>query len=167
MLLEILTLLVLISIIVSSLLLARYISSNVRKDRELIRVRDDRVNQLIRRVEVSAHRAAKGAHVVLNNHVALRAEITEFAQYVDEQNASIKGYLLRLDLLANADMLAARRDELMRTKELKIALERLVSSATLARQQPAGRDLMAIEFINNRIIELETIIDEGGIKEVE
>ena len=156
--LNIITLVILVLVIVSYLLLDRLIVSNARKDRELSRVREDRLVKIFKRVEVVAERSTKLEQLVLNQQIALNDKMDALSRFIDERNTYVTFQQNQFEALAKSDMLAARRDELIRTKELKVALERIISMTTMSRQEPAAIDQLAIESVANRIAELEDIL---------
>lgn len=159
MLLKIITLSTLVIVIVSPLLLTRLIWSNTRKDRELLRLRDEKALQLTRRVEQVALQAIKTEQFIMEHHLLLDAKIDEVTRFIETHNNSVNSHLRTFDLFLKSDMVAARRDELTRSKELKVALERLVGVSTLSRQAPSVNDMLAIDSLTRRIKDLEEILD--------
>lgn len=91
---------------------------------------------------------------------ALSDKMNALAKLVDEHSSSVTFSQNQLDTLMRADVLAARREELLRTKELKTALERLMGVAMTSRQAPSPNDVLALENLDNRIDELEKILAE-------
>ena len=154
------TLVILFLVIVSYIMLDRRMVSNARKDRELSRVREERLVKVFNRVEVIAERATKLEQLVLNQQVALNEKMDALSKFIDERNTYVTFQQNQFEALAKSDMLASRRDELIRTKELKVALERIISMTTMSRQEPAAIDQLAIESLANRIEELETILKD-------
>ena len=149
MLFEIVTILLIICLILSSILPARVIVSHMKKDRELSRVRDERLNKIVKQVQTISQQ-------VTITQSALNDKMNALSHYVDERNTYVTFQQEQFKILAKSDMLSARRDELMCLKELKTALERIMSMTTMSRQAPAVIDLFAIEKVTDRIKELET-----------
>ena len=154
------TLVILFLVIVSYIMLDRRMVSNARKDRELSRVREERLVKIFKRVEVIAERSTKLEQLVLNQQVTLNEKMDALSEFIDERNTYVTFQQNQFEALAKSDMLAARRDELIRTKELKVALERIISMTTMSRQEPAAIDQLAIASLTNRIEELETILKD-------
>jgi hypothetical protein len=90
----------------------------------------------------------------------LEDKMNSLTNFVDKHNTYVIFQQTQFDALAKADLLAARREELIRTKELKVALERLTGVAMTSRQPPAPNDVLALEFLDRRIAELEKILDK-------
>ena len=164
--LEIMSLLILVLVVVSTLLLARFISLNERKNRELSRVREERLTQIVKQVEVVASNAVKTEQLVIDNQLILDEKMGDLIRLMGAHNIYVTDQQVEFNALAKSDMLSARRDELLRLKELKVALERLIGMSTLSRQSPAVIDILAIENVTNRIEELEIILANnilGGV----
>lgn len=151
---------ILILVIVFPFLLAWYISSILRKNRDLDRVRQDRVTT---RIEKLARQTTEAIDSIRNSQIALNANLDNAAKIILHHSRFIDSQIKKLNELAESDILAARRDELIRTKEAKRALERLMTITTMSRQNPETVDILAIESATNRIEELEAILSEGGV----
>lgn len=80
-----------------------------------------------------------------------------FDAFIVDTNLALRD----LNALTKSDINAARRNELIRTKELKAAIERVISVTTMSRQDPAAQDVLALEAANLRIKELEEIFGGG------
>lgn len=128
------------------------ISYDVRRFQELNLKRQ---KQLIGEAGEAAKKATGAAVLVLDRQTDLDKRTTEFYRRIDL-------HLQKLDVLANSDVIAARRDELIRAKELKVALDRIVTLTTLSRQQPDSMYLEAIESVTKRIEDLEDILEKKG-----
>lgn len=157
MLIDILIALILIVVIGSTLFLARFISLNSRRNRELDRAGEDRVLRRVEQLMKDNHRIYS---LVIDRQSTLDKKMNKFTNVLMDFNIFINLQLQKIETLIKSDMTAARRDELIRTKELKAALERLISITTLSRQPPIGSDILAIEAARNRIEELEKILIE-------
>jgi len=151
---------ILILVIVFPFLLAWYISSILRKNRDLDRVRQDRVTT---RIEKLARQTTEAIDSIRNSQIALNANLDNAAKIISHHSRFIDSQIKKLNELTESDILAARRDELIRTKEAKRALERLMTITTMSRQNPETVDILAIESATNRIEELEAILSEGGV----
>ena len=164
--LEIMSLLILVLIVISTLLLARFISLNVRKDRELSRLREERLIHLFKRVEVVASNAVKTEQLVIDNQVVLDDKMGDLIRLMGAHNIYVTDQQEQFNALAKLDILSARRNELLSLKELKESLIRISGMATLSRQSPDAIDVLAIENVTNRIKELELILANdilGGV----
>jgi hypothetical protein len=153
--LEIITLLI---VVVSPLLLVWYILSKLKKNSELDRVRQDRVTT---RIEQLARQTVDAAKVIVNHQASLNKDVEDLRKHIDERAIFIALQQELFETLAKSDVIAARRDELLRTKELKVALERLMGVALTSRQPAAPNDIVALENLTIRIKELETILGLG------
>ncbi len=154
--LEIVALLILAIAVVSPFVLARYFSTNLQKSRDLDRVRQDRVAA---RIELLAKETIEAGRTISISQSDLTKELESFWKHVDEENAFLKSEYQNFNKLAKSDMMFARREELLRSKELKIALERLMGIALTSRQPASPNDILALENLNNRISELEMILE--------
>lgn len=148
-------LLILVFGVVSPMLCAWFVSRNLRNDMEL---NWKRQNQLRESSEQISKQTQEAAQIVIDGQNTLYEAINEVAQVVSNHNTFVDSHFQKLNELMNSDMMAARRDELIRTKELKVALDRIVTLTTLSRQQPDVRYITAIESATNRIEDLETIL---------
>jgi len=159
--LEFITLLMLFTFVVSQLLLTRYISKNLRKDRELSRVRDERALQVFKRVQVIAEQAVQTQQLVIDHQTVLDEKLDEVTKTIYEYNTFVNLQLQKLRDLVYSDINIARQNELTRTRELKVALERLGAATTMSRQPVPTTDMLALESATNRIKELETILEDN------
>lgn len=92
----------------------------------------------------------------------LDKKMDALSRFVDTRNTYVTFQQNEFNALARADMLAARREELLRTKELKVALERLMGVALTSRQPASPNDVLAIENLTKRIEELEGMLNNKG-----
>ena len=164
--LEIITSLILVFIVVFYLLLDRHIFRNFKKDRELSRVREERLIQVVKRVEVVASNAVKTEQLVIDNQVVLDDKMGDLIRLMGAHNIYVSDQQEQFNALAKSDILSARRNELLSLKELKESLIRISGMATLSRQSPDAIDVLAIENVTNRIKELELILANdilGGV----
>lgn len=145
---EIITLLILVIVIVSYVLL----------DRKLT---DDRVMLMVKETSTVALAVLDATEFIVDHQNILNDKMNALSRFVDEHSTNVTIQQKFFDALANADVLTARREELLRTKELKVALERLMGIALTSRQPPASNDVLAIENLTNRIEELEAILMES------
>lgn len=167
--LEFITLLVVVLVVVSPYAVGLYIYSRLKKkidnDREDQNYKYDldRANQnyVIRQTERIARQTTEMSQRILDCQSALNEKMDAFSQFVDERATVIGWEHEQFRALAKADMLSARREELLRTKELKVALERLMGVAMTSRQPPAPNDVLALERLTSRIEELETILKDS------
>lgn len=140
------SLLILVIVVVSPFVVSRYIISNFSALQAYRDVNErERQDQIITRILDSTQR-------IIDCQNAL-------AKLVDKHSTSVTFREEQFNALARADVLAARREELLRTKELKIALERLMGVALTSRQPPAPNDVLALENLERRIEELEKILE--------
>lgn len=154
--LEIITLLILAIVVISHVLLVRTI-----RDNEAILMVEKA--EIMWRVEKSNSAILDATQRIVNHQNALDAKMDALAECVDKHSANVTLQQEQFNTLARVDMLSARREELLRTKELKVALERLMGVALTSRQPPAPNDVLALENLTRRIKELETIlIDNEG-----
>lgn len=130
---------------------SKFIYRNVKKNREVIQAKQAQVDKMARDF-------LKATQLIIDYQTKLDEMFDEAMKLVDTQNTSVLAYLKMFDATAKSDLLAARRDELIRTKELKVALERIMGMAMTSRQEPSAIDQLAMESIINRIKELEEII---------
>lgn len=135
----------------------KIIYNGIKKNREISQAQQIRIENLSKDF-------LKAIQLIIDCQEALDKTVQELTKLVDTQNKSLHGHLTRLNLMVQSDMLSARRDELIRAKELKVALERIISMTTMSRQDPSAIDQLAIEAVTNRIEELERIliIDKAG-----
>lgn len=125
---------------------ANIINENLRKNRELDQERYDLLEQIVKKIEEESQ--------------LVDIKIDALSRFVDERNTYVTFQQEQFNSLAKTDMLAARREELFRTKELKIALERLMGVAFISKQPAASQDVLALENVTKRIRELEVILDD-------
>ena len=159
--LEIITLLVLVLVVVLLVLLARFISSNLQKDRELSRARDERTFKLVREAWGMILRIEETAQVITKTQDYLDEKVDKLARIIEEHNTTVNEHLGAFTALAKSEMLATRRNELVMATELKVALERIMGVALTSRQPVAPNDVIAMENLTKRITDLETILGEG------
>jgi hypothetical protein len=100
---------------------------------------------------------------VVDHQNVLDDKMDALAEFVDRHSTNVAFQQEQFYTLTKADMLAARREELLRTKELKVALERLMGVALTSRQPAAPNDLLALENLTKRIEELESILERGDV----
>jgi hypothetical protein len=156
--LTVITFILLLYVIVSSVLLARTVSSNVKKDRELNALRDSRLMELVKQVKQDSHQAAKAVEMVQKEQSAFDVKMVSIFDVCDEHSKIVKSYLDEIRSLVEIDITAARRNELSRTKELKTQLERFMSMTTISRQSIPTSDMLMLESTKTRIEELEAIL---------
>jgi hypothetical protein len=151
---EIITLLLLIALIVLTLLLSR-------------KIPDDVTLQMIAKTNRIATRALDTAQVYIDSQknvdkifLRLDDKMDALSRFVDTHSTRVAFQQEQFDALAKADVSSARREELLRCKELKIALERLMGVALTSRQPPSPNDILALENLTKRIKELEDILKE-------
>jgi hypothetical protein len=148
---------ILLVVIVSPFVLAWYITVKINENAHRDRVRQDEVSK---RVENLARETIEAIPVIVKYQTALDEAMSDLLRFVGSQKTYTYFQQEQFSALAKADMLAARREELLRTKELKIALERLMGVALTSRQPAAPNDVIAIENLTKRIEELEKIVGE-------
>jgi len=147
-------------LVVSSLLLTWYISLTLKKNRNLDRVKQDQVTAQVVQL---AQETVKISQHISSLQTILDEKMNALSNFVDAHSTTVALQQKQFNALARSDMLSARREELLRTKELKVALERLMGVALTSRQPPASNDVLAIENLTNRIEELESILKAGDI----
>lgn len=129
------------------------INANVKKNREKDENRQEQIDRL-------AKDFLKAIQLVMKYQDDLEDKMNALSELVDRHNTYVTSHQAQFDSLAKADLLAARREELIRTKELKVALERLMGVAMTSRQPPAPNDVLALEFLDRRITDLEEILNK-------
>jgi hypothetical protein len=115
---------------------------------------------MIKKINVVGLDVIEATQRISNHQNYLDEKMDALARLVDEHSTSVTFTEEQFNLFARADVLAARREELLRTKELKIALERLMGIAMTSRQPPAPNDIIALEYLNQRIEELGDAIND-------
>lgn len=145
--LVVITLLILVVVIVSYLFL----------DRKIVTTFDD-VLLLVKEANVATSAVFDTTELITDHQKALDDKMDALAAFVDAHSTNAAFQQEQFNVLVKADMLSARREELRRTKELKIALERLMGVALTSRQPPAPNDVLALENLTTRIEELESIL---------
>lgn len=157
MLFEFVILLVLILLIVSNVLLAR-------------RIPDKRTMKMIEKTNFISSRALTATQIYIDSQRDIDKLLREFdvkiddlSKFVNEHTTGVVRQLEQFSSVAKSDMLSARREELRRLKELKVALERLMGVALTSRQPPAPNDILALENIEKRIEELEKIFGQTWV----
>lgn len=153
------TLLILVSVILSYLLLDKLIVRSFLKYEDLNQERDKHLKQIIHDFNDVASSLLDTAQLMIGNQNTLNHKMNALTTFIDERNSYVIFQQEQFQELAKADMLTARREELLRCKELKAALERLMGVAMTSRQPPAPNDVIALENLENRIKELESIIE--------
>jgi hypothetical protein len=139
-------------VVMSYLLLNRLIFQKFGESQEFIEVGIRQTNDISSRVlDLTQH--------IIDHQERLDNKMDALANLVDKHSTSVTFQQSQFDALARADVLAARREELLRAKELKVALERLMGVAMTSRQPSSPNDVIALENLDNRIEELERIID--------
>lgn len=156
--LTVITCILLVYVIVSSVLLARTVSSNAKKDRDLSVQRDSRLMELVKQVKQESRQAAKAAEIVQTEQSTLDVKMVSILEAYDTHSKSVNSYLDTIKSLVEIDITAARRNELTRTRELKTQLERFMSMTTVSRQSIATSDMLMLESTRTRIEELEAIL---------
>lgn len=136
--------------------LVKFISKVIRESNESDQLRELRITT---RIEELTKEIAEVVQLVVRHQSKLKEEMTDIFEVLENFNTFINLQLQQLQELVKSDMISARRDELVRTRELKNALERLVSITTMARQPPIGSDSLAINAATSRIEELEAILE--------
>jgi hypothetical protein len=126
------------------------------------KIADDRelIMSMIKKINVVGLDVIEATQRISNHQNYLDEKMDALARLVDEHSTSVTFTEEQFNLFARADVLAARREELLRTKELKIALERLMGIAMTSRQPPAPNDIIALEYLNQRIEELGDAIND-------
>ena len=149
---EFITLLVLILLIVSHVLLACKIS-------------DDNIIRLIEKTNVALDKSLDATQIYIDSQAdfyklfnKLDDKMDALARFVDDHSTKVNFQQELFSGLAKFDVDSARREELRRLKELKVALERLMGVALTSRQPSSPNDVLALENIEKRINELETIL---------
>lgn len=151
--LEFITLLILVAVVVSYILLAR-------------KLNNDKTLAIIEKTNLAAEKALETSHIFVDSQrnvnrifEAFDKKLDALSRFVDAHSTNVAFQQEQFHTLARSDMLSARREELLRTKELKVALERLMGVAFISKQPPAPNDVLALENLTNRIEELETLLD--------
>lgn len=151
---EFIVVVLLIGLIVSHVLLAR-------------KIQDKRIIRMIEKTNLTSSRSLDASQAYINSQKDVDRLLAKFddkmnalAVLVDNHSTSVAHQKEQFIALAKADMLAARREELRRLKELEITLERLMGVALTSRQPAAPNDVLALENIGKRIEELEKILED-------
>jgi hypothetical protein len=149
---EIITLLLLIVLVVLYLLLSR-------------KIPDDKTLAMVTQTNLIATRALDTVQIYIDSQkdvdrifATFDKKMDALSGFVDVHSTNVAFQQEQFSSFAKADMLAARREELLRCKELKAALERLMGVALTSRQPPSPNDVLAIENLTNRIKELEALL---------
>jgi hypothetical protein len=158
---EYISLLILVFIVGLLIGLAYYIVITVREDRGASRVREEQLILMLENVESIALDVGKAQSDVSDFQNSLNNKLNALTSFIDERNSYVTFQQEQFNALAKSDMLAARREELLRTKELKVALERLMGVALTSRQPASSNDILAIENLTRRIEELEQILKDN------
>lgn len=159
--LTVVTFIILVIVVVSSFIvirlitnLFRFILNDEKTNRELNRRRDIRLSEVLKKIQ-------QAQIFISETQDALDTKMDALSRFVDERNTYVTYQQEEFKAFAKSDMLSARRDELIRVNELKVALERIISMTTMSRQAPAAIDALALESVTNRIKELEMILESG------
>jgi hypothetical protein len=118
---------------------------------------------MVKKTESITSRVLDVMQRVVDHQNVLDDKMDALAEFVDRHSTNVAFQQEQFYTLTKADMLAARREELLRTKELKVALERLMGVALTSRQPAAPNDLLALENLTKRIEELESILERGDV----
>lgn len=153
-----LELITLLFVVASPLLVAWYIRVIVIQEANRVMIRQDRVAT---RVDKLADEITKASRLIVASQSSLDRKFDALSNLVDTVSTNVTWEYQNLNALAKSDVVASRREELHRSKELKVALERLMGVALTSRQPPAQNDVIALEILERRIKELETILREG------
>lgn len=145
-------LLILGVVVVSYLRLDKLIFEKFGKHQEIIEAG-------IKKTNATASSVIDITQRLIDHQESLDNKMDALAELVYKHSTSVAFQQAQFDALARADVLAARREELLRAKELKVALERLMGVAMTSRQPSSPNDVIALENLDNRIEELERIID--------
>lgn len=152
---KLIILLVLILLIVSHVLLIRRIP-----DRKFIKMLE-KTNQISSRA-LAATRIYMEAQKDVDDLLGkFDIKMDALARFVDSHSTNVAFQQEHFSALAKSDVDSARREELRRLKELKVALERLMGVAMTSRQPPSPNDVLALENIESRIEELESLLGSG------
>lgn len=148
--LEFITLLILVvvMVLVSYVLLRRQVTNTY-----------DEVIPMVKETSIVASKTHDAIERIFDHQNTLDEKMDALGEFVDRHSTNVAFQNEQFNALAKADLLAARREELLRTKELKVALERLMGVAFTSKQPPAPNDVIAIENLTKRIEELETILN--------
>jgi len=147
-------------ILASVFWLGRTISKIIRREREYRKVREERVDEMIEKINTAASKTFDSAQRIYDHQKILDDKMDALAVFVDSHSTNVAFQQEQFNMLAKADVLSARREELLRCKELKVALERLTGVALTSRQPPSPNDVVAIENLTKRIEELELILSK-------
>lgn len=143
----------------SVLLLGRALSNHFRSEQEYNRTREARFTEMVKEVNEVASEVHDATLFIIDYQKSFDDNMNTFAKFVDAHSKNVTLQQNHFNALAKNDMLAARREELLRTKELKIALERLMGVAFTSKQPPSPNDVLAIENLTKRIEELEELLN--------
>lgn len=136
----------------SMFVLGRTLTKYYRSEQEFNKRREDQFVEMIKEINVVVSKT-------LYQQKILDDKTTALTTFVDTHSTNVASQQEQFNALARADILSARREELLRTKELKVALERLMGVALTSRQPPAPNDVLALENLTKRIEELESILN--------
>lgn len=150
------TLLVWVVVAILLIKFISYASSELRKNKELLEFRANQVNEAIARAEHLSTLVVESENLIIEHQLAL-------VDKMNKNNEFVASHLETIKQLAKSDLIASRRNELARTRELKATLERLVGVSTMSRQPPSPNDIVAIDSLTNRIEELELILADQTI----
>lgn len=154
--LVIITLLILVIVVIShNIRLAR----KIRDYEIMLAVEKTRIVKMVEEIITVNSNVLDATQCLVDYQKTLDDKMNALATIVNEHSTNVVSQQQQFDALARADVLSARREELFRTKELKVALERLMGVALTSRQPPAPNDVVALENLKNRIKELEAILE--------
>lgn len=152
----IITLLILVIVVIShNIRLAR----KIRDYEIMLAVEKTRIVKMVEEIITVNSNVLDATQCLVDYQKTLDDKMNALATIVNEHSTNVVSQQQQFDALARADVLSARREELFRTKELKVALERLMGVALTSRQPPAPNDVVALENLKNRIKELEAILE--------
>jgi hypothetical protein len=157
--LGIITLLILVIVVISHILLVRMIRDN----EAILMIEITGLVKMMAKTIAATSSVLDATQLITDRQKLLDNNMNALATLVDDHSTSVTLQQEQFDTLAKADVLSARREELLRTKELKVALERLMGVALTSRQPPAPNDVLALENLTRRIDELESILGKSVI----
>lgn len=138
-------------IVGSVVFLNRTMSKNFKNERQYNR-------KMLDEISTSLLKIITIEKLFVERQKALDDKMNALSEFVDAHSTNAIFQQEQFNTLIKSDMLAARREELRRLKELKVALERLMGVAMTSRQPASPNDVLALENINKRIEELESLV---------
>jgi hypothetical protein len=157
--LGIITLLILVIVVISHILLVRMIRDN----EAILMIEITGLVKMMAKTIAATSSVLDATQLITDRQKLLDNNMNALATLVSQHYTNVTFQQEQFDALARADVLSARREELLRTKELKVALERLMGVALTSRQPPAPNDVLALENLTRRIDELESILGKSVI----